>query len=170
MITGLDCYDSFGDPYTVWDEMLYMGVWNVPKYIQNYIPVLPTKIYCNKEMVIPLETAFLNVINLGLQDEVKTFDGCFNIRAIRGEEKTVENFIKTGQIEKAMIYMSVHSWGVAIDLNAAWNGLGKTPEISEDFVSCFKMAGFDWGGDWKRLDGMHFQLNYIREEAKIYRP
>jgi len=30
--------------------------------------------------------------------------------------------------------------------------------MSHELVQCFKDAGFDWGGDWTRPDGMHFQL------------
>ena len=33
--------------------------------------------------------------------------------------------------------MSLHSWGVAIDVNAAWNGFGKKPTLSTGFVKCF---------------------------------
>jgi hypothetical protein len=57
--------------------------------------------------------------------------------------------------------MSLHSWGLAVDLNAFENGLGKEPKLSPGFVKCFTDAGFDWGGTWKRKDGMHFELAKI---------
>jgi hypothetical protein len=57
--------------------------------------------------------------------------------------------------------MSLHSWGIAIDVNAFENGLGQTPKLSAGFVKCFTDNGFDWGGVWKRLDSMHFQLSKI---------
>ena len=57
--------------------------------------------------------------------------------------------------------MSLHSWGVAIDVNAAWNGFGKKPTLSKEFVKCFTDAGFDWGGLWAKPDSMHFQLKSI---------
>jgi len=167
MVTGLDCYKFYGDPHTLWDEGIYMTVWDVPQYITDNIPALPRRIYCNKEMIVPMEVAFLALINNGHAAEVKTWDGCFLVRPIRGYEQRVKELLAKGELEKAMIYMSIHSWGVAVDLNAAWNGLGKVPQLSHGFVKCWKDAGFDWGGDWKRLDGMHFQLSYLREESRL---
>jgi hypothetical protein len=57
--------------------------------------------------------------------------------------------------------MSLHSWGIAIDVTAFENGLGKEPKLSSGFVKCFTDAGFEWGGTWKRKDGMHFELAKI---------
>ena len=166
MITGLDCFEYYGDPHTIWDEGKYMTVWSVPRYITDRIDALPRRIYCNKEMILPLEISFLNVIERGLMNEFKTFDGCFLVRPIRGYETLVRRLIEDGKIEKAMVYMSIHSWGTAIDINAFENGLGKEPKLSKEFVKCFEDAGFEWGGNWRRLDGMHFQLAYLREESK----
>lgn len=162
MVTGLDCYKLYGDPYTTFDEGKYLTVWNLPKYITDCITCLPIKIYCNKEMIVPLEISFLNIINRGLLSEFKTFNGCFNVRPIRGYENTVKKLMEADEYDKAMIYMSIHSWGVAIDINAKENSLGKKPKMSKEFVKCFEDAGFEWGGNWKRFDGMHFQLSYLR--------
>ena len=56
---------------------------------------------------------------------------------------------------------SLHSWGIAIDVNAFENGLNQTPKLSSGFVKCFTDAGFEWGGNWERRDAMHFQLKSI---------
>lgn len=161
MITGLDCFKKFGDPTTTFDEGKYLSVWDVPEYIEQNIPTIPRRIYCNHQMVVPLEVAFLNVIDRGLKDKIKTWDGCYQVRPIRGYKSTVTKLINQGKEKEAMRYMSIHSWAVAIDINAAENGLGKEPKLSPELVNCFKDAGFDWGGDWKRKDGMHFQLSYL---------
>lgn len=142
MVTSKQCFDKWGDPLTTFDEGKYMAMWDIPTELE--IGVIPKRLYCNRNMVEPLTKAFNNLISTGYVKELKTWDGCFNIRQKRG-----------------LSSMSLHAWGIAIDVNAAWNGLGKTPVLSSGFVKCFTDAGFDWGGTWTRKDGMHFQLNKI---------
>jgi hypothetical protein len=119
-----------------------MILWDVPAHLE--IGVIPKRIYCNKDLVKPLEAAFKALIDTGRVTELKTWDGCFNIRKKRG-----------------LSSMSLHSWGIAIDVNAFENGLGKQPKLSPEFVKCFTDNGFIWGGTWRRLDGMHFELAKI---------
>lgn len=139
MVSSAQALKKYGDPV----KESSMILWDVPTELE--IGVIPKRLYCNKDMVTPLSKAFKNLITTGYVKELKTFDGCFNIRKKRG-----------------LTSMSLHSWGLAIDVNAAWNGLGKTPVLSVGFVKCFTVAGFDWGGAWSgRVDGMHFQLRTI---------
>jgi hypothetical protein len=142
-VTANDCIAKYGLP-NVEMERSFMALYKVPESIAKAIPALPKRIYCNYDLIAPLEQALRNVINRGLQDEIKTWDGCFNIRNIRGGST-----------------WSLHSWGIAIDINAAWNGLGKTPQMSAALVKCFTDAGFHWGGAFTRKDGMHFQLAFL---------
>jgi hypothetical protein len=139
MVTSAQCLKKYGqsDPSNKW-----MTLWDVPTALE--IGVIPKRIYCNKDLVKPLEQAFKNLIERGCVGELKTWDGCFNIRKKRG-----------------LASMSLHSWGVAIDVNAFENGLGAQPKLSAKFVKCFTDAGFDWGGTWTRKDGMHFQISKI---------
>jgi hypothetical protein len=56
--------------------------------------------------------------------------------------------------------LSVHSWGVAIDLDPERNGMGDTTPAMPSFaVKIFEEKGWVWGGRWKGrgCDGMHFQ-------------
>lgn len=154
MVTSQDCVKKYGSP--VDDETTpsvneqteferkWMTLYVVPDAMRALLPALPSKIYCNKDMVGPLKKAFQNIINNNLQDQLKTWDGCFCIRNKRG-----------------LTSLSLHSWAIAIDINATWNGLGKVPTMSKELVKCFTDAGFEWGGEWKRQDGMHFQLANI---------
>ena len=142
MVTSAQCLKKWGDPTVTANELKYMTVWDVPVHLE--LGVIPKKLYCNEAMINPLTVAFTNVIERGLIKELKTWDGCFNVRRKRGLKS-----------------LSLHSWGIAIDINAAWNGLGKEPTMSKELVKCFTDAGFDWGGTWTRKDGMHFQLKTI---------
>ena len=138
MVTSAQCLKKYGDP----TKESNMILWDIPTELE--VGVIPKRLYCNKDLVAPLTQAFKNLIATGNVKELKTWDGCFNIRKMRG-----------------LASMSLHSWGIAIDVNAAWNGLNKTPVLSAGFVKCFTDAGFDWGGTWTRKDGMHFQLAKI---------
>ncbi|MEO0900767.1 MAG: M15 family metallopeptidase [Bacteroidota bacterium] len=169
MITGLDCYNKYGDPNTVFDEGLYMVIHEFPEWVREHFPSIPRRIYCNQELIVPLIAALQYILEAGLQEEIKTWDGCFQVRPIRGYEKLVKELLAQGKIEEAMIYMSIHSWGVAFDINAAWNGLGKEPQMNLKLVECFEKAGFEWGGRWKRKDGMHYQLAYLDEHNILYK-
>jgi hypothetical protein len=135
LLTHLECLDRYGPP----EKEAAMILWDVPTELE--IGVIPKRIYCNRDMVEPLTNAFHALIISGAVNELRTWDGCFNIRRKRGSGTP-----------------SLHSWGVAIDVNAAWNGFGKTPKLSSQFVKCFTSNGFDWGGTWSLPDGMHFQL------------
>jgi hypothetical protein len=138
MVTSAQALKKYGDP-TLQKAMI---VWDVPSNLE--IGFIPRKIYCNRDLVQPLSQAFQNLISTGHVSELKTWDGCFNIRKKRG-----------------LSSMSLHSWGIAVDVNAFENGLNQVPKLSAGFVKCFTDAGFDWGGTWKRKDGMHFQLSKI---------
>lgn len=138
LVTSADCWNKYGNPF----KEKWMTVWVVPNYLQ--MGPIPKKIYCNKDLIQPLTQAFENIQKEGISSELKTWDGCFNIRSKRGAKS-----------------MSLHSWGIAIDINASWNRFGKKPTMSKELVKCFTDAGFDWGGNWKTPDGMHFQLTEI---------
>jgi hypothetical protein len=149
MVTSAQALKKYGEPA---DNNPHMTLWDVPAELE--IGLIPKRIYCNKDLVIPLSTAFRKLIDTGYVKEIKTWDGCFNIRKKRG-----------------LTSMSLHSWGIAIDINSGSNPLGLTPAqirakgltpFSEGFLQCFRDAGFDCGADWKnRPDGMHFQLRQI---------
>lgn len=138
MVTSKQCFHKYGNP----ENEAAMVLWDVPPELE--IGVLPNQVYCNRDAVGPLSRAFGNIIERGLLPEVRTWDGCFNIRRKKGARTH-----------------SLHSWGIAIDINAAWNGYGKRPTMSKELVACFTDSGFDWGGVWKTPDGMHFQLAEI---------
>jgi hypothetical protein len=78
---------------------------------------------------------------------------------------------------------SMHSWGAAIDINAAradywlWHGSGmieaglvnRTPP---EIVAVFERHGFIWGGKWSHYDTMHFEYRpeLLNDEPAVLWP
>lgn len=74
---------------------------------------------------------------------VSIFGGVVNYRLMRGGNR-----------------LSIHSYGAAIDLDPARNGLGdQTPNFANhpEVLEAFAKEGWLWGGSWSRKDGMHWQ-------------
>jgi hypothetical protein len=96
---------------------------------------------CHRLLVGVFEAVFDELDRNGLQGSIKTWDGTFAFRVIRGDT-----------------HLSVHAFGAAIDVNAATNPLGGRGDMSPDVVAVFRHFGFLWGGDFHgRKDPMHFQ-------------
>jgi hypothetical protein len=150
-----ECEDRYG-PVTrennkiTWkNEAKHCAILSIPEDIAskwiNTATGKPTlRIYSNRDIHKPLILALLLLKKRGLLDELKTFDGCYNPRLVRGGSSP-----------------SYHSWGIAIDLNAKENPLNAKPVLSKEFVRCWEEAGWVWGGNWSRPDGQHFQ--YVKE-------
>ena len=131
------------------DQNQWLKMFEVPKGFFPDWKVMETDLPCTHFMLnldahYPMLNALESVHNLGLGHLLHTFDGCFNIRMVRGTNNM----------------FSAHSYGLAIDINAAENPLGcdhggfyNYPE----FIKCFTNQGWDWGGHWvHRKDPMHF--------------
>jgi hypothetical protein len=154
MVTSQQCLKKYGDPNLLETQSKHFVTWQVPIEIQQAFSHVrfsavgtigfPKRIFVNKDFQPLLEQGLRNVISRGLAREMKTWDGCFIIRQKRG-----------------LTSLSLHSWANAIDINAFENQLGQTPKLSAGFVKCFTDAGMDWGGIWRRKDGMHFQISKI---------
>ena len=131
------CMSLFGDPH----ESSFAHQWLETMQLHRW------KTQVHKWMVEPLHQAIKNLNDRGLIDEWKTFDGCWNVRYMKGGSS-----------------LSIHSWGLAIDINAAENPFNTHNfKMSRGFAQCFKDAGLVWGGDWTSpCDAMHFQLPRVR--------
>lgn len=102
---------------------------------------------CHRLVVPRFQAAFGKIVERDLHTFLKTFDGCFNPRYMRGSGS-----------------WSTHSWAIAIDLDAPWNRFGQASfQMSEEVAQCFEEEGFIWGGRWRhRPDAMHFQYCTLR--------
>jgi hypothetical protein len=105
---------------------------------------------CHRAMVPQLIAAVNELIERDLYGHLdpSQFAGCFVARHIDWSPNRP---------------LSMHAWGLAIDFNSRDNALGATPQMDPRVVEVFKRWGFDWGGDWRRPDGMHFELARIVE-------
>jgi hypothetical protein len=148
MKTQAQLIAKFGNPSVdnITFERKWMVLWVVPDSIRSFIPALPARIYLNRLIKDKLETTLTALIESGLHVEIKTWDGCFNIRKKRG-----------------LTTLSLHAFGLAVDLNAATNGLGKKVTWSDDFISVWRRNGWTCGADWNgsHKDGMHFQWDGV---------
>ena len=106
------------------------------------------RIFVHKKAVEPVKTLFQLWEKRGLLKHVRSWAGSWVPRYVR----------------RAPGILSSHAWGTAFDINAAWNGLGRSPAAADrtgtviPLVKAANECGFWWGGHWKRPDGMHFEL------------
>jgi hypothetical protein len=108
------------------------------------VPVLGT-VRCHKVMLPQLRGALREVVARGLADKIHPgeYGGCYVPRFIgRDPDKG----------------LSLHTWGIALDLNVPGNQRGVPGDIGREVVAIFKKWGFAWGGDWAWTDPMHFEL------------
>jgi len=95
----------------------------------------------------PIKAVFKSLLEAGLIDEIETFDGCFCVRKIKGGKS-----------------LSVHSWGMAVDLNAAKNPFNGGCTWSDEFLQVWARHGWESGWLWDEpTDAMHFQYAWTRD-------
>jgi D-alanyl-D-alanine carboxypeptidase len=122
-----------------------------PAFLRRYIvtrrvPILGS-VTCHRKMIPPLRAALGELARRGLSRLVNPGDyaGCHAPRRIQPR----------GQL-------SLHAWGVAIDLNAAANPFMGRSRQDRRLVRTMERHGFTWGGDWPtRPDPMHFELRSL---------
>lgn len=133
----------YGEPHDAYLKE-YCLVWHV----QGDYPWFPARSFLiNVDFKRKLEIAFKGLYDAGVHTEIKTYDGCYNDRDVRGSDST-----------------SLHAWACAIDLNAKDNPMTTDPDPVKRhgtwtplFIQIMKSAGIYFGGDWhSRADPMHF--------------
>ena len=109
------------------------------------VPIMG-RVTCHRLMLPQLRGALQEVQDAGLAGTLTTYDGCYVPRFIeRNPERSI----------------SLHTWGIAIDMDAATNYRGIEGTMDPRVVEVFKRWGFAWGGDWSYTDPMHFELATI---------
>jgi len=120
-----------------------------PQWVHTYIrteqvPIVGA-VTCNKGMLPQLRAALSEVVQRGLADKIhpSQYGGCYYPRYIAHDPAKG---------------LSLHTWGIAIDLNVPENQRGTAGQMDRQVVQIFKRWGFAWGGDWHYTDPMHFEL------------
>lgn len=95
-------------------------------------------------------TGFFEAVEwAGLKDLIISYAGSWGARFVRGSTRT----------------LSSHAYGTAFDINAPQNwikarpaSVGRKGSVRE-LVPIAEAYGFMWGGDFRRRDGMHFEIS-----------
>lgn len=93
----------------------------------------------------------------GLLHHVKSWEGAYVPRFIRGSRTTLSN----------------HAFGSAFDINYTGNELGREPaalgskDSVRELVPLAHEWGFYWGGHFSRADGMHFEIAKLKSATKL---
>jgi hypothetical protein len=67
-------------------------------------------------------------------------------------------FVPRHQLWNVLKPLSMHSWGIAIDLNPIKYPYASNDAPPRDLIDIFTANGFSWGGYWKTKDPMHFEF------------
>jgi hypothetical protein len=126
------------------------AAWVAANIRTESVPLLG-EVTCHRVMLPQLRSALREIVQRGLASEIHPdeYAGCYYPRFIGYDPAKG---------------LSLHSWGIAVDLNVPGNQRGTAGEMHPQVVAIFKKWGFAWGGDWNYTDPMHFEL------ASVVRP
>ena len=118
--------------------------WTAANLRTERVPILGA-VTCHRVMLPQLRAALQEVVDSGLGHLVDPSDygGCYSPRFIDHDPAKG---------------LSLHTWGIAVDLNVQSNLRGTPGHMDPRIVAIFKKWGFAWGGDWHYTDPMHFEL------------
>ena len=121
--------------------------WVAANIRTEQVPILGS-VTCHKVMLPQLRAALREVVEANLAHAIHPgeYAGCYYPRFIAGSSS-----------------LSLHSFGIALDLNVPGNQRGTSGEMNRAVVQIFKRWGFAWGGDWNYTDPMHFEMNALVE-------
>lgn len=118
--------------------------WVSASIVTGEVPLLGT-VTCHRVMFPALRGAMQQVVEEGLAAsvDVEDYGGCY-----------VPRFIDRDPGRG----LSLHTWGIAVDLNVQGNLPGTAGTLDPRVVEVMRAWGFAWGGDWREPDPMHFEL------------
>ena len=139
--------DRFGEPAVALpygDDWVRLDPGFVGRSIRTARVPLLGAVSCHHEMIPALRAAMRELAERGLGRLVDRGDyaGCYAPRRIRPGGA-----------------LSLHAWGLAVDLNASANPYGGRSAQDPRLVRTMERHGFTWGGNFPtRPDPMHFEF------------
>ena len=143
LTTSDNCTLKFGIPTP---KNGYLKTVIIPEKLKKAIPAFKnySKITMHNAVIDRFLNACNTIVDNGLSKLLTEYGGSFCIR------NNVNDRTK----------YSIHSWGLAFDINMSTNKNNTVPQLDARIVAIFKYNGFDWGGDFVHTkDGMHFQVS-----------
>lgn len=153
MLTALD--RGWGDP-------------RKPNFRQDNIRPVEAggiRLYVHKELVGITALFLTDITNRGYKLNGRADDWAYNFRPVRGYETRY-------RLTRNIAYLSNHSWGTALDLNATTNPMTRDGRVHTDMpdfvIGCAFAWGLSWGGYYHgaRKDPMHFEYLGTIQEAQ----
>jgi D-alanyl-D-alanine carboxypeptidase len=153
---GDDGLMGFAEPDETWLKANLIEV-DLPNLIG--VPGFPQsgKIKFHRKAAPHLQAAIAEISRKGLIGKIRSFDGAWVPRTIRGSGGTY----------------SAHAFGIALDINSKWNSLGKPPLLPDqdgstvELVPIFESHGFYWGGRFRMPEGGHFQYGIKSSTVQV---
>ena len=134
--------NTFGDISVKDGKVITAGWESANMKMVSDLPGWPRRLYINKAVEVPLREALRRCVALYDGYVIKTL-GCFSPRSKRTSAR-----------------LSTHSWGIAMDLNAASNPMANPmqKDLPDAWVAIWESFGWTWGGRFPTPDPMHFQF------------
>lgn len=150
-ITGTAAARAFGSFSYVQNEDGTISpdpAWVKRNIVRGRVPILGD-VVCHRLMIPQLTAALSEIEKQGAASSIDAADyhfqgGCYVPRLIRGEDPTRP--------------VSMHAWGLAVDVNVKDNPSGSSSRQDPRVVEAFERWGFRWGGRWSPPDAHHFEL------------
>lgn len=122
--------------------------WISEHIVTREVPILG-RVTCHRVMLPQLRGAMQELIDRGLAGLIRPeqYGGCWVPRFIANDPSRG---------------LSLHSWGIALDLNVPTNLRGTRGDMDPRVVAVMESWGFAWGGTWSDPDPMHFELAALR--------
>lgn len=117
--------------------------WVATNIVRARVPIIGW-VTCHRLMIPQLSGALAQIEREGLADKIhpEQYEGCYVPKLIEDSHA-----------------ISLHTWGIAVDLNVPTNQRGTHGDMDPRVVAIFKSWGFRWGGEFHTVpDPMHFEL------------